>query len=497
MSISIHAGCDQTVAAARSGQSKGSGAVLATCILASGLAFVDGSVVNVGLPAIRASLQADASNLQWVINAYLLPLSALILLGGAAGDRFGRKRLLIAGIALFALASLGCAAAPNVTLLLVSRLAQGAGAAILMPNSLAILGATFEGQAKGRAIGTWAAMGAALGAVGPMLGGWLIDTVGWRAIFLINLPIAVGAILLAWRYVPADGGKGSSALDRRGAALATIGLGTLTYGLTIGSGRGWTPLAICAIVAASMLLSLFVIVERRRGERAMVPLSLFGSSNFVGLSLLTLLLYGALGVLFVLIPYLLIAHAGFSAAQAGAGLLPLPVVIALASPLMGSLSARMGSRLPLSLGPLVVAGGFVLALRIGGDTDYWSGLFPALLVIAAGMSLAVAPLTTAVLGAVDKAHAGSASGFNSALARTGGLIGTALLGSVIGAKGPALITGFRLAMAGCATASVAASVAVILMYRDSDRSGGTTRNQRQWRPALDKHNEYTSPFALL
>lgn len=472
MSASTHPGCDRAVIAAGPGGQSGSAGVLATTILASSLAFVDGSVVNVGLPAIGASLRADAAALQWVVNAYLLPLSALILLGGAAGDRFGRRRLLVAGTALFALASLGCAAASSQTLLLASRFAQGVGAAMLMPNSLAILGATFTGTAKGRAIGIWAATGAAMGAAGPVLGGWLIDIADWRAIFLINLPVAAATILLAWRHVPVDGESGTGPLDRAGAALATLGLAALTYGLTLGSGAGgWAPLAIGAVAVALLLLALFALVERRHGERAMVPPSLFGSPAFIGLSVLTLLLYGALGVVFVLIPYLLIDAAGFSATQAGAGLLPLPIVIAVASPAMGTVAARTGSRLLLSVGPLIVAAGFLLGLRIGAAADYWSDLFPALIVIAIGMSLAVAPLTTAVLGSVDPAHAGSASGFNSALARAGGLIGTALLGSVLAAGGEALVAGFHAAMIGCAITALAASAAAFLFYRDVPPSG--------------------------
>jgi EmrB/QacA subfamily drug resistance transporter len=465
---SVHGSCD--AAAAECTRSARTPAhprlVLATTILASSLAFVDGSVVNVGLPAIGRNLAADPGMLQWIVNAYLLPLSALLLLGGAAGDRFGRRRLLMAGTALFGLASLGCALAPALPMLLVGRFLQGVGAAMLMPNSLAILGSAFSGEAKGRAIGVWAATGAAMGAVGPVLGGWLIDTVSWRAIFLINLPLATGAILLAWRYVARDGDGRDRPLDGWGGALATLGLGALTWALTLGSGRGgWSPAAVGGMALALATLAGFVWVERRRGERAMTPPSLFASSTFVGLTLLTLLLYGALGGLFVLVPFVLIKGAGYSGTAAGAALLPLPLVLAAASPLMGALAGRIGSRIPLSVGPLVVAVGFLLALRIGRGADYWSEVLPAILVIAVGMSGAVAPLTVAVLSAVDSRHTGSASGLNSAVARSGGLIATALLGSVLAAQGAQLFAAFHAAMTVGAASAVGAGLSGLLLIR--------------------------------
>jgi EmrB/QacA subfamily drug resistance transporter len=344
------------------------GLVLAATILASSLALVDGSVVNVGLPVIGRSLSAEAGALPWVIDSYLLPLSALLLLGGAAGDRFGRRRLLIMGVALFALASLACALAPSFLVMLLGRFIQGIGAALLMPNSLAILGQTFSGPAKGRAIGIWASAGAIAGAVGPVLGGWLIDLGSWRAIFLLNVPLAATAIGLAWLAIPRDSGNADFPLDMPGGALATLALGGLTFALTIGSGRsGWTAGALTVAVLAAALLLLFVLVEKRRGEQAMMPLTLFASRSFVGLTLLTLLLYGALGALLVLLPYVLIEAAGYSSTAAGAALLPLPLVISCVSPIVGAIAGRVGSRLLLAIGPVVVAMGFVLALRIGAD----------------------------------------------------------------------------------------------------------------------------------
>ena len=447
--------------------------VLAATILASSLAFVDGSVVNVGLPAIGRSLMADAGALQWVINAYLLPLSALLLLGGAAGDRFGRRCLLIAGISLFALASLACACAPGLPVLLLGRLMQGIGAAMLMPNSLAILGQTFSGEARGRAIGIWAATAAIAGAIGPVLGGWLIDLGTWRYIFLINLPLAAIAILLAWRYVPDDADGNDQTLDVLGGILAMLGLGALTWALTIGSGRaGWTSFAVAVAIAAGGALAAFVLAEKQAGERAMMPLTLFGSRTFIGLTLLTLFLYGALGGLLVLIPYVLIKAGGYSAAAAGAALLPLPLVLAIGSPLIGGIAGRSGPRLPLAMGALIVAAGFLLALRIGTGTSYWTGVLPAIFVIAIGLSLAVAPLTTAVLGSVDASHTGSASGFNSAVARSGGLFAIALLGSVLAAEGHLLITAFHIAMIAGALTCILASLSAFVLIEPSVLQAG-------------------------
>jgi EmrB/QacA subfamily drug resistance transporter len=448
--------------------------VLATTILASAMAFIDGSVVNVGLPAIGASLKANAGELSWVINAYLLPLSALLLLGGAAGDRFGRVRVLVFGTGLFGAASAACALAPSLAWLLAGRALQGVGSALLMPCSLAILGAAFSGEARGKAIGIWAAMGAAMAAIGPVLGGGLIDGIGWRAIFLINLPLALGAIVLALRFVRDTRKDGDvPALDLPGGLLATLGLGGITYGLTLGSGQaGWSDAALLWFGVGAFLMLAFLAVEKGRGDRAMMPLTLFGSAPFIGLTLLTLLLYGALGALMVLLPYVLIKSGGYSASHAGAALLPFALILALASPVMGKLAGRIGARAPLTIGPLVVAGGFLLLLRIGPDTHYWTRVLPALVVIATGMAGAVAPLTNAVLGSVDARHTGSASGLNSAVARTGGMVATALLGGVLGTSGGALIGGLHGSALVCAAASLgAATAAFFLLGSKSGKDG--------------------------
>ena len=385
--------------------------VLATTVLASSLAFVDGSVVNVGLPAIAHSFPDHAIGMSWIVSGYLLPLSALILLGGAAGDRYGHRRLLLGGVSLFLAASLLCAWAPTLAWLLSGRVLQGAGAAMLMPTSLAILGGSFNGEARGKAIGTWAAAGAAAGAIGPLVGGWLIDLVGWRAMFVVNVPIAAGALLLGARYVEDRPVQGGQPLDAAGALLATVGLAALTWGLTLGSGaQGWSALAVAGVVAGALGLAAFIAVERKRGAAAMMPLALFGSRAFTGLSLLTFLLYGALGGLLVLLPDVLIDLQHYSATEAGAALLPMPLVIALTAPAMGRLAARIGPRWPLTLGPLGVAAGFLLAIGIPAGSSYWTSTLPAMLVLSLGMAGAVAPLTTAVLAAVEPGHSGVASG---------------------------------------------------------------------------------------
>ena len=473
MSNALPPACDAAVA--RDAQSQDAPAhprwVLVTTILASSLAFIDGSVVNVALPAIGRDLGAEAGALQWVVNAYLLPLSALLLLGGGMGDRFGRRRLLVAGVALFACASLLCALAPSLLLLLAGRLGQGVGAAMLMPNSLAILGGSFAGEARGRAIGIWAASGAVAGAVGPVLGGWLVDVGDWRAIFLINVPLAAACIALAWCFVRDAPNVGQAPLDFAGGLLAALGLGGVTWSLTIGAGRaGWTSSALTLGIVGTILFASFLLLERRRGDRAMMPFALFASPTFVGLTGLTLLLYGALGALLILIPYVLIEAAGYSGTAAGAALLPLPLVLSVVSPRMGALAGRIGPRLPLAIGPLVVAAGFLLALRIDVDAHYGTDVLPAIVVVALGMSGAVAPLTTAVLGAVDARHAGSASGLNSAVARTGGLIATALLGAVLASRGTSLVAAFHHAVIVGAIASVLAAACAFVLIPPAGRA---------------------------
>jgi EmrB/QacA subfamily drug resistance transporter len=459
MAATLTMSCDLARAtAARGTETSHPQWTLVATILASSLAFIDGSVVTVALPAIGHSYATTASDLQWTINAYLLPLSALLLLGGAAGDHYGRRRLLIGGTAVFTLASIACAVAPSLSGLLAGRVLQGIGAAMLMPNSLAILGSAFVGEAKGSAIGTWAAAGAIASAVGPPVGGWLVGVAGWQAIFLINVPIAVAAIAAAWRFV-GESTQAAQPLDWIGAALATVTLGLLTWALTLWSSTYSMSSTIwIGLVLGVLALALFLQVEYRLGDRAMMPLGLFGARAFVGLTGLTFLLYAALGGLLVLLPYLLIEAGGYSPLAAGTALLPFPVVIGSASPLMGRIAETTGPRWPLTVGALVTGIGLALLVRITPQASYWTSVLPAILVIACGMTGAVAPLTTAVLSSVDNRHTGTASGFNSAIARTGGLIATALAGGVIAQSGAALVAAFHSAALIGATLAVLASV---------------------------------------
>lgn len=438
---------------------------IAATMLASSLAFIDGSVTNVALSAIGKDLGAGPADLPWTINAYLLPLSALLLLGGAAGDHYGRRRILIVGICLFTLASAACAIAPSHDVLLAARAGQGIGAAMLMPNSLGILGSSFEGEARGRAVGTWAAAGAIASAIGPPLGGWLVDAIGWRWIFILNIPVAAAAIAIAWRFVE-ESREGDGGLDWAGALLATAALGALTWALTLWSVRHAPGLDTSAgLGAGALLLALFLWIEHRRGDRAMMPLSLFGSRPFVGLTLLTFLLYGALGGLLVLLPFLLINGGHYSPAQAGLALLPFSIVIGSASRLAGRLTARIGPRWPLTIGPLVTAAGFALMLRADPAASYWTAILPGMAVIALGMAGAVAPLTTAVLSSVDRRHTGTASGFNSAVARTGGLIATALAAAVMAQTGAALTGSFHVAAVVAALLAAAAGIAAFVTLK--------------------------------
>ncbi|MGH7125543.1 MAG: MFS transporter [Stellaceae bacterium] len=428
------------------------------------MSFVDGSVLNVALPAIRAGYCAGAQQVQWVVNAYLLPLSALLLLGGALGDHFGRRRLLVLGTSLFGLASLTCALAPSLALLLFARAVQGIGAALLLPNSLALLNAAYSGEKRGRAVGIWAAAGAAAAAVAPLIGGWLVGSVGWPAIFYINLPLAAGAILLALRVVEESSEAGAGRTDYAGALLATGGLGGLTYALTLWSAtRHFSGEAAATLALGVAMLLGFLLVEYRRRDRAMMPLDLFRGRCFSGLNLLTFLLYGAFGAAMLLIPYVLISSGGYSPVEAVLAILPLPVLMTALSPRMGSLSARIGPRIPLTIGPMIVGAGMIASLLITDRSSYWMGPFPTIILIAIGMTIAVAPLTASVLGSVEERHVAMASGFNSAVARTGGLIATALLGAVLASEGKQLFAGFHVAMIIAGAVAAASGVVALAM----------------------------------
>jgi EmrB/QacA subfamily drug resistance transporter len=417
-------------------------------VAASSLAFIDGSILNVALPAIRAGTGADAAEVQWVVNVYTLPLAALILLGGSLGDHQGRRRWLVIGTSLFGAGSLLCALSGSLEPLLVGRALQGTGAGLLLPNSLALLNGAYEGEARGRAIGTWAAAGAIAAAIAPPLGGWLVDHVGWQSIFYINLPFVAAAILVALARVAEVKEPEKARLDLGGAALATLGLGAATYGLTLWSQKFvLTPTASTALIIGAALLAIFIFYERRLGTRAMIPLALFAENRcFSALNLMTFLLYGAFAGSLLLIPYVLIEVGHYSPVEAGLSLLPLSILLGSLSPLMGKLAVRIGPRLPLTVGPLVVGAGLVLATRIASSQDYWTHVLPGILVMSIGMTLAVAPLTSTVLAAVGRHQTGMASGFNSAVSRIGGLIAVALLGKVLAGNGPAMLQPFATAL---------------------------------------------------
>jgi EmrB/QacA subfamily drug resistance transporter len=444
-------------------------ATLAAGTLGSSLAFIDGSVVNVALPALANDLHASASSLPWAINAYLLPLGALMLLAGGMGDHFGRRRLFLAGLVIFTLASILCAASPSLSLLLAARGVQGLGAALLMPNSLAILGSEFSGEARGRAIGTWAAVGALASAFGPVFGGWLIDTVGWRAIFLLNVPFAGAAGLLAWKYVTerSDASK-VGPLDSAGAGLSTIGLGLAIWALTEASGSTTSSALLwIAALAGAAILGAFLWHERRLRDGALMPLAMFAVRTFAGLNLLTFFLYGSMGGLIVLLPFCLIRIEHWPAAAAGAALMPVPVVIAVGSRYMGKIASRHGARGPLAAGCGLVSLGLALLVRVGtGAISYWLDVLPPTLLIALGMGACVAPLTTGVMESVAADRVGIASGINNAVARIAGLIATAALGFVFARQESpaAFILGFRIAaVIGAASAAMAGICALLFM----------------------------------
>jgi EmrB/QacA subfamily drug resistance transporter len=406
--------------------------LVGVCVLGSGIAFIDGTVVNAALPAIAADLGADLADLQWVITGYLLTLSAFVVLGGSLGDRYGRKRVFLVGLAAFALTSLLCSVAPTVTVLIGARLVQGIAAALLLPSSLALISASFATTDRGAALGAWSGLGGIAGAIGPFLGGWLISAISWRAVFLINLPLCAIAIVLAMRHVPETlDVDAPDHLDLAGASTLAIGLGGVVYALIEGPAAAWPPASVIAGALGIVALVGFVVIERT-SSHPMVPLDLFASRQFSGANATTLFVYASIGATTFFVVVYLQTGLGYSPLEAGAVFLPLTAFMLLFSARSGALAQRIGPRWPMTIGSFIVAIGVALFARVEPTSSYVATVLPATLVLGLGLTLTVAPLTTAVLAAVADKHAGVGSAVNNAVARIGSLLAVAVLPALAG-----------------------------------------------------------------
>ena len=405
--------------------------ILAATILASSMAFIDSTVVNVALPALQASFHATVVDVQWVVESYGLFLSALILAGGSLGDLFGRRRVFVAGVAIFAIASAGCGLATSIQLLIVARSIQGVGAALLVPGSLAIISTSFDEKSRGQAIGTWSGFTAITTAIGPVLGGWLVEHGSWRWVFFLNLPLAAAVIALSLWSIPESRNPTAGRVDWSGTILATVGLGSLIYGLIESVSLGWrSPLLFGSLIAGCGCLIAFVWIEARV-TAPMLPLALFKSGSFSGANLLTFFLYAAIGIFFFLFPLNLIQVQGYSSTAAGAAVLPLILIIFFLSRWSGGLVSRYGPKGPLMIGPLVAALGFGWFAVPSVGENYWKTFLPAIVVLGFGMAVTVAPLTTVVMTSVTHERVGTASGINNAVARVASVLAIAVLGIVM------------------------------------------------------------------
>jgi EmrB/QacA subfamily drug resistance transporter len=431
--------------------------------LGSGVAFLDGSVVNVALPAIGRELGGGFSVLQWVLDGYLLSLSALLLLGGALGDRYGRRRVFLVGLVIFTVASLGCGLAPTGGALILARLVQGVGGALLIPDSLALIDASIRQQDRGRAIGTWAGLSGVTSALGPLVGGWLVDSASWRWVFFINVPLAAVALVVTGRHVPESRDTTATGrLDVAGSASVTLGLSGIIYALIEAPVRGWTPLAVTAVVVGVLALAAFPLIERRQ-LAPLIPLSLFRSAQFTGANLVTVAVYTGLGGALFLLSLQLQQSMGYTATAAGLAFLPFTVIMLMLSSRIGALAQQVGARWPMTIGPLVAGAGLALLIRAVPGISYLSGVLPGIVVFGLGMALTVAPLTSTVLASVEEEHVGAASGVNNAVSRIASLLAVAVLplaagldNSGTGSLGPGFARAMLISAALCALGGVTA-----------------------------------------